>query len=154
MGERIKDVTGIYTQDLKQVGERLWSATQRTMSLAGSRAAYYGKRVQLKIDLATLERRIVDRNAELGEAVYAAWNEGALELRRREELSPILAGLDDLEHQRDELVRELEALRAGRESGEEVREAVGPEVELKAGVEVTPDPEPAWKEDSGEELHL
>lgn len=152
MGERIKEATEHYVQDLKEVGGRLWGATQRTVSAAGSRAAHYGKRVQLRLDHSTLERKIESRYAELGRQVFAAWNEGAVDLQRREELSPILASIEELNHQREALARELEELRASREAAS--AEAPPPEADLADRAAASADPERSEKAEAEEELHL
>lgn len=143
MGERIKESTGQYVHDLKEAGGRLWDATQRTVSAAGSKAALYGKVVQRRLDLASLERRIERRREDLGRAVFAAWRDGELDIARRDDLGPILAALDDLDRQREAVAHEIDALRAE------------PEAASAGGAEgAPPEGEQARKEEAEEELHL
>lgn len=135
MAEKMKETTERYVHELREVGGKLWDATQRTVSTAGSRAALYGKLVQRKLDLSSVDRRIEACHAKLGRVVSLAWEQKESDVFQREDVSALLAELEQHKAEREILVREMAALRAEPEATE------APPVE-------------AEKERSEEELHL
>lgn len=137
MAERIKEMTEQYLRGVRQAGERVWEVTQQGVSAAGSRAAWFGRVAQLKLELSSVEKRIEERQAQLGKAAFWAWKGGDSDIFRREDVVLIVGALDDLDHRRDALAQELEEVRAEQraeppgerasEGGEERREEYGEE---------------------------
>jgi hypothetical protein len=112
MGEKIKETAGEYFHELREVGERAWEATQRTVLAAGTRAAQYGRLVQRRLDLAAVDRKIDGHHRELGRLVSVALRQGTGDISVHPEVRDLIAKLATLDEERISLTREIETLRA------------------------------------------
>jgi len=139
MGERGKERTEEYLHDLRRVGERAWSVTQRTATAAGARGVHYGRLVQRRLDLASTDRGIERLYRELGRAVFAASQQGISDLLRHRDIADLLLRLTSFEEKRAGLAGEIETLRAqGPGTGEGEREAPLADREVRAEEEPSP----------------
>lgn len=112
MGEKIKETAEEYLHGLRKTGGRMWEVTQHTVAAAGVRAAEYGRVVQRKLDLSSVEGKIEDGHRELGRLVVVAHRSGERDFFARTDVGDLLARLDDLDEQRGALHQEIESLRA------------------------------------------
>jgi hypothetical protein len=111
MGEKIKETAEEYLHDLRKAGGRVWEATQKTVAAAGTRATEYGKVVQRKLDLSSVDRKIDDCYRELGRIAFVAQRSGERNLFARTDVVDLLAKLDDLGEQRSACLQEIDRLR-------------------------------------------
>ena len=107
MAQRIKETTDNFVRDFRQVSERWWGATQRTIGVAGSQATLLRKKAQTKLDLGAVVRKMSARYSELGREIFRAREQGDADPLGREEVVRLLSELDALREREDTLNHEL-----------------------------------------------
>lgn len=128
MAQRIRETTDHFVQEVKQVSERWWEATQRVAGTAGARASGYRKRAQAKLDLSAVRRKVNSRYSELGRALYEARLAGVPDPMREEQVVRLISELDALKEREETLSFELASTAGprGREPDDSTEEELHP----------------------------
>ncbi len=98
-------------EGLVEKTEKWWEATRKTLNQAGHKATQYKRIVQIKIDLASIHKKIDSAHGDLGKLVDEAHDAGEANILERDDVKRLLEKLDGLKQTAATLEHEIEMIK-------------------------------------------